>query len=140
MQSQHQTYAGGLCSLMSLSAPPTPLFYRNQKTTQNCIKLKDPQNSYHFLFFGPSSNIVFPPKMVTTSFSWKCYKNRGISRFENMKFWGPKRLNYFLPVLRPQKMMVFFWPLASLFFSPFDPLTKGWQIKTLFFATPSLII
>ena len=71
--------------LLFVSCPcptPPPFLTEAKRTTQNCIKLKHPQNSYHFLFsFGPFSNIAFSRKMATTSFSWKCLKIWGFSRF-----------------------------------------------------------
>ena len=71
----------------------------------------------------------------------------GFSRFEKLKFWGPKRWNNFLPVFKAPifdvKIVVFFfylWPLSS--FLPFPSIKKGVAKKTLFyrcfFATPVL--
>ena len=98
---------------------------------------RPPKQLSLFLLFCPLSNITFPPKKCTTSFPWKCYTNRGFSRFEKLKVWGPKRWNSFLPVLRHQHFWcknggVFcdLWPL--FLFSLFLLSRRGWQ-KRMFY-------
>ena len=99
---------------------------------------RPPKTVIILLCFLPSFSHSLFPKKCTTSFPWKCYKNRGCSRLEKLKFWGPKRWNNSLPVFKApiflvQRRCCFFgiWPLSS--FLLFLSLKKGVAKQTLFY-------
>ena len=69
--------------------------------------------------------------MATTSFSWKCFKNRVLADFQNLNFWAQKGVTSSYPFLSPPPKKC--WPLASLFFSPFALSQEVGGKKTLLY-------